>query len=77
MKRYAMQIDEHTVRVFISTNPPEGAVELKRRPEENEILKIMNGECVYIKRQGRPKKLSLEQRIEALENIGKELRSGK
>lgn len=84
MKRYAMQVDEHTTRIFLGVPrdvvtvdldgelvhdkwPPEGAIEIDRRPEKDEILRVIEGKAVYTKRSVKIDPPSLEERVEALE----------
>ena len=66
-KHYVIKIDEHTIRIFQSASPPEGAVELEREPDQDETLRIEGGKCVYKKIPKAPKKPSMEKRITALE----------
>ena len=47
--------------------PPKEAVELSRKPEQGEILKIVDGKEVFIKLQVSEPLPSLEDRIEELE----------
>ena len=82
---YAMQIDEHSLRIFSAVArdivtldvdgnlthdiwPPKEAVPLERKPEKDEVLKIVKGKHVFIKREIPEPGPSIEDRLKALED---------